>query len=302
MFDPKTLSHYRALKDDVAKFTIDGSLVRLTGGDRLQFLHNFCTNEIKAMPANGVCEAFILDGKGKILFHVHVLNAQDALWLHSVANDADQMIEHLDKYLLRDDVQMEKIVNRQCTFVGGPNAESEFKELLTTSISENELVEMVEGSLVARVEMAGFGCLVISEDLQILHESLLQCNSDAFHAVRIENRTPWMGVEIDDSNLPQELLRDDKAISFTKGCYLGQETVARIDAIGRVNRVLVLVQSEQPIQSGEELIVAEKKVGTLLSVTWSPDENKYLAAAMVRRPHEKLGTEISCGSNSVTVV
>ena len=302
MFDSKTLDHYRALKDDVAKFKIDGSLVRLTGGDRLQFLHNFCTNEIKALPANGVCEAFILDGKGKILFHVHVLNAKDALWLHSVAKDADQMIEHLDKYLLRDDVQMEKIENRQCTFLAGLNAGSELKEMFPSPLAENELVEMVEGSLAAHVELAGLGFLVISENQQILHERIIECNSDAFHAVRIENRTPWMGIEIDDSNLPQELLRDDKAISFTKGCYLGQETVARIDAIGRVNRVIVLVRCEQPIQSGAELLMADKKVGSLLSVTWSPDQNTYLAAAIVRRPHEKTGTEITCGSLTVTVV
>ena len=302
MFDSTTLDHYRAIKGDVAKFTIDGSLVRLTGGDRLQFLHNFCTNEIKALPANGVCEAFILDGKGKILFHVHVLNGKDALWLHSVANDADEMIEHLDKYLLRDDVQMEKLVNRQCTFVAGLNAESELKDLLPNPLAEDELVEHAEGNLVARVEMAGLGFLVISEDLQFLPEALNECNRDAFHAVRIENRTPWMGIEIDNSNLPQELLRDDKAISFTKGCYLGQETVARIDAIGRVNRLVIMVQSEQPIPNDAELLVAEKKIGKILSATWSPDQNKYLASAIVRRPHEKTGTEISCGSITVTVV
>ena len=302
MFDSKTTDHYRALKDDVAKFTIDGSLVRLTGGDRLQFLHNFCTNEIKAMPVNGVCEAFILDGKGKILFHVHVLNGQESLWLHSVVKDADQMIEHLDKYLLRDDVQMEKVVDRQSTFIAGPNAESALGSLLPSPLAENQFVELPDGSLVARLELAGFGYLVIAADPSIVPEAIVECSSDAFHAVRIENRTPWIGSEIDDSNLPQELLRDDKAISFTKGCYLGQETVARIDAIGRVNRVIVLVQSDQPLGAGAELVVAEKKIGTLLCVAWSPDQNKYLASAVVRRPHEKTGTEISCGSLSVTVV
>ena len=287
MFDSKTLDNYRALKDDVAKFPIDGSLVRLTGGDRLQFLHNFCTNEIKAMPANGVCEAFILDGKGKILFHVHVLNGQDALWLHSVAKDADQMIEHLDKYLLRDDVQMEKVVDRQNIFVTGPNAGSALQPLLSAALPENQLVELSDGTLVVHLELAGFGYLVIAANLSVVPETIVQCSSNAFHAVRIENRTPWLGIEIDNSNLPQELLRDEKAISFTKGCYLGQETVARIDAIGRVNRVIVLVESEQSIQSGDELVVAEKKVGTLLGVTWSPDQSRYLASAVVRRPHEK---------------
>ena len=302
MFDSKILDQYRALKDDVGKFTINGSLVRLTGGDRLQFLHNFCTNEIKAMPANGVCEALILDGKGKILFQIHVLNGEESLWLHSVADDGDQMMEHLDKYLLRDDVQMEKVVDRQSTFITGANAESALTSLLPSPLAENQLAQLPDGGLVAHLELAGFGYLVITDDSSIVPESITECSSEAFHAVRIENQTPWMGIEIDDSNLPQELLRDDKCISFTKGCYLGQETVARIDAIGRVNRVIVLVKSQQPVQSGAELVVAEKKIGSLLSVTWSPDQNQYLASAVVRRPHEKSGTEISCGSSTVTVV
>jgi len=302
MFDSTTQSNYRALKDDAAAVEIDSCLVQLVGSDRHCFLHNFCTNEIKKLPGQGVCEAFILDGKGKILFHVYVLNGQDALWLYSVANDCAAIIEHLDKYLLRDDVQMSVVSDRKSKFVTGPNAESALSNLLDSPLPQNQLVQTSSETMVAHIELAGWGYLFLSGDDQALNDSVLLADVDALHSVRIENQTPWMGIDIDDSNLPQEILRDDKCISFTKGCYLGQETVARIDAIGRVNRVMALVKSQQKLDSGNELVAAEKTVGKLLSVSWSPDQGCFLALAMVRRPHEKSGTELTCGSTTVTVV
>lgn len=302
MFDETTLSQYRALKDNAAVADLNSCLVQLTGSDRHQFLHNFCTNEIKELPTSGVCEAFILDGKGKILFHVHVLNGQDALWLHSVADDAEAMIEHLDKYLLRDDVQLTAITDRKSKFVTGPKSESALSALLTSKLAQNQLLELPSGELVAHVELAGWGYLILSSGENSIDSSIDSAGPDAVRAVRIENQTPWMGVDIDDSNLPQELLRDDKCVSFTKGCYLGQETVARIDAIGRVNRVIALVESKETVEPGGELIVGEKTIGKLLSVSWSPDQACYRALAMVRRPHEKSGTELTCGSTLVTVV
>ena len=302
MFDTKTISEYGHLKDIAGVVDLEGCLVRLTGSDRHQFLHNFCTNDIKALPAMGVCEAFILDGKGKILFHVYVLNGDKELWLFSVADDADAIIEHLDKYLLRDDVQMTSIVDRGSKFVMGGQSRNLIAELSQAAPDHNQLVALSSDTLVAHVELAGWGYLVLTTDEDFLPASLAQGGLDAFHALRIENQTPWMGVDIDNTNLPQELLRDEKCISFTKGCYLGQETVARIDAIGRVNRVIALVKSEHEIESGTELVLAEKTIGKLLSVSWSPDQACFLALAMVRRPHEKSGTELPCGSTIVTVV
>ena len=302
MFDEATLSQYRALKDGAAMAELDSCLVQLTGSDRHQFLHNFCTNEIKELPAAGVCEAFILDGKGKVLFHVHVLNGQDALLLHSMGNDAQAMIEHLDKYLLRDDVQMSVLTDHKSMFIAGPKSEDALSTSLSSTLSQNSVLELSTGGLIAYVDLAGWGYLTISSDENLVYSSVVSAGPDALHAVRIENQTPWVGVDIDDSNLPQELLRDEKCISFTKGCYLGQETVARIDAIGRVNRVIALVKSQGSVKSGSELTLAGKSVGKLLSVSWSPDQACFLALAMVRRPNEKSGTELACGSNMVTVV
>jgi folate-binding protein YgfZ len=156
---------------------------------------------------------------------------------------------------------------------------------------------------VAHVDLAGMGylCLTTNDAKQQIPD-IAVAGSDALHSIRIENATPWMGIDIDSSNLPQEILRDDQCISFTKGCYLGQETVARIDAIGRVNRVIVKIQSIKPIQVDDQLHYDEKPVGKVLSVSWSPDQNCFLALAMVRRPHEKSSTQLTCGDDTVSVV
>ena len=136
--------------------------------------------------------------------------------------------------------------------------------------------------MTAHVEVAGFGFLILSATP--LAFELPVASMETLDMLRVEQRTPWFGRDIDDSNLPQEILRDDVAISFTKGCYLGQETVARIDAIGKVNRVIVCLKLSAFEEVGTELVVKEKVQGKLTSVAWSPAADSFCALAIVRRP------------------
>jgi hypothetical protein len=116
----------------------------------------------------------------------------------------------------------------------------------------------------------------------------------AFTAARVEAGVPLWGVDFDEQNFPQEVGRDRQAISFTKGCYLGQETVARIDALGHVNQRLVGVRflgGDLP-DPGAELSHAAKKVGRVTSAALSPRLNAPLALAMVRREANAVGTRL----------
>jgi folate-binding protein YgfZ len=120
------------------------------------------------------------------------------------------------------------------------------------------------------------------------------CGEEAFHALRIEAGTPFFGVDFDEDSFPQEVGRDREAIRFTKGCYLGQETVARIDALGHVNQKLVGVRffgSEVPA-AGTELSLGGKKVGRVTSATVSPQLQAPLALALVRREANAAGTRL----------
>jgi folate-binding protein YgfZ len=121
---------------------------------------------------------------------------------------------------------------------------------------------------------------------------------------RIEAGVPLFGRDITADNLPQEIGRDQVAISFTKGCYLGQETVARIDALGHVNRQLVGVRFEgnEVPAVGTKLTAEGKEVGQVTSAAWSPKLAAPLAIALVRRGHAKAGTRLTSASGDAVIV
>ena len=120
------------------------------------------------------------------------------------------------------------------------------------------------------------------------------CQAAAFHAARIEAGVPLFGVDFNDSNLPQEVGRDHEAISFTKGCYLGQETVARIDALGHVNQQLAGVRflGATIPEPGTSLTHDSRAVGQVTSATYSPRLDSPLALAMLRREHAAIGSHL----------
>ena len=126
----------------------------------------------------------------------------------------------------------------------------------------------------------------------LVNRDLAFCDMPAFQALRIEAGTPLFGVDFDDRNFPQEVGRNEQAISFTKGCYLGQETVARIDALGHVNQQLAgvrFVGAGVP-DAGIDLTHAGKGAGHVTSATFSPQLQAPLALAMLRREHAGSGS------------
>ena len=285
------LEQYQQLKNGSAFVRLDSTVIKITGDDRQAFLHNFCTNEIKGLEAGHACEAFVLNGKGKTIAHVHVLNTGDSLVLHGVDGIGPVLMEHLDRYIIREDVQLEDVsALRKVTFTPG-------KSLMDPN---RVSIDSESGEIEANVEIADFGNLSLSQSDAEINGTAVP--AEALEMLRVEKRTPWFGRDIDDSNLPQELLRDDKAISFNKGCYLGQETVARIDAMGKVNRVLVPVSIDAELPVGSELAVDGKAMAKLTSVAWSPTQNGWLGLAIVRRPNEVAGSVLKHNDVSVTVI
>ena len=154
-----------------------------------------------------------------------------------------------------------------------------------------------------RVDLAGPGGFLIAcrrDDLPTVQNRLSSdaapCGQEAFETARIEAGTPLYGRDITAENLPQEIDRDRLAISFTKGCYLGQETVARIDALGHVNHLLHLVKfsGEAIPPAGTELQAADgdKPIGHVTSSCWSSKLNAPIAIALIRRGHHEIGNQL----------
>jgi folate-binding protein YgfZ len=124
---------------------------------------------------------------------------------------------------------------------------------------------------------------------------LIDVDPESYEVLRIEAGTPVFGKDITDKNLPQELNRDDRAVSFVKGCYLGQETVARIDALGHVNNLLkgLLFAEQAPVPPpGSALEADGKRVGAVTSAAFSPGRSAPVALALLRATHTLADTKV----------
>jgi tRNA-modifying protein YgfZ len=294
----------------------DWNCLRVTGRDRASFLNNLCTNEVlKRQPGEG-CEAFFTDVKGHTLGHVMLLCRPDEILLWTAPGQGESLMRHLDKYIIREDVFLTDITSdAQLVAVIGPGAwqvigsdSAVFPEPLTSrEVSVGDVT-----AIAARCGWFGPAAVVLqvaTESVRSLSNWLEQkgaraADAAALEVLRVESGTPLFGVDFDAHNLPQELNRNERAIHFQKGCYLGQETVARIDALGHVNKLLVGVRfaAKELPPVGIALRAADKEVGKVTSSIWSPRANAPLALAMVRRGTNAPGATLDSNAGPAEVI
>lgn len=272
------------------------SSVGVTGADRQTFLNNFCTNDVQRLVPGASCEAFFTDVKGKIVGHRQISCREEEMVVIGVPGQAPRLIDHLDRYVIRDDVQLRDTSGERAYLLLASERIADFGAGAADSRAGRSPAPIAWDLLGPRstylLETAP------SHVASLMHwfveRGAVVCSAAAFETIRIEAGTPLFGVDFDERNLPQEVGRDEQAISFTKGCYLGQETVARIDALGHVNQRLVGVRydgSDVPLP-GTELTDAGQAVGRVTSATLSPRLRAPLALAMVRREHNSPGTRL----------
>jgi folate-binding protein YgfZ len=311
-FSDPLASEYRALTQTWGLVDVsDRTRIELTGRDRASFLNGFCTNDLRKLEPGHGCEAFLTNLKGRVIGHVFVIYGADSLVLDTVPGQAETILNHLDRYLIREDVQLhDRTQEWGELFVAGAEAGQHLDQWLAADLPERMLGH--DWLLVLRGPWSGSPGYQIVMPREVLNQRTTQltsrgaerCNREALEIVRIEAGLPQFGQDISDANLPQEVNRDAAAISFTKGCYLGQETVARLDALGHVNRLLVAVrwQSDGLPAAGESLQHEGQPVGQVTSAVWSPRLGSPLGLAYVRTPHHRAGTPLHSAAGIATVV
>lgn len=268
--------------------------VQLAGRDRSSFMQNMCTNDMRKLDVGQMCEAFLTDVKGKIIAHVLVIATPEHLHLLTVPGQAERIVKQLDRYIINADVTLADITDEHTWhLVAGPNA---------SQVQSHDADQIVPCDM---LWPGGFLVRVPSGDKESFEGvEKLEANSEAFSTLRVESLWPLYGVDFGDSNLPQEIDRDKRAISFTKGCYIGQETIARIDALGHVNKKIVLVKfsgNEVP-PVGSQLTKDGQAVGTISTSCWSPKFEAPAAIAFVKRGPNDLGTQLEHESSVCEVV
>jgi len=271
-------------RDAVLVFDVsDRTQIELTGADRAKFLHGFCTNDIKRLVPGQGCEAFLTNIKGRAVGHIFVFATESSLWLDTVSGQYDAIVTHLDRYLIREDVQFVSHPDRGELFITGPHT----IQLLMLDEGLPPYGHVARESFgnpfdIRRVDLFGSQGFLISlprAALDTMRSSLLAigCSAgsrDLFESLRIAAGFPHYGIDITDENLAQEVARTTECISFTKGCYLGQEPIARLDAMGHTNRELRRIRfaSGSSPTPGLKLLAAETddEVGVLTSVAPLP--------------------------------
>jgi tRNA-modifying protein YgfZ len=312
------LAQHAALTEGAAVAALLGrTLLEIRGCDRVSFLHAFCTNNIKALAVGQGCEAFITSPQGKTLGYVLVFCESDRLLLDTSPGQAAVLIAHFERYVLTEDVQfVERTAESALLLVAGRNSDAVLRSALRAEPPAEMLAcgaATIDGVTVqlARVPYANSGYFLRHPSAETARlQSALQsagaalCGQDALEAARLEAGFPLFGIDITEENLPQEVGRDAQAISFTKGCYLGQETVARIDALGHVNRKLVGLKfsgSELP-PADMPLLAGNKEVGRVTSSAWSPALNGPLALGYVRTQHARPGSRLESAFGAAEVI
>ena len=271
--------------------------IEITGNDRVKFLHNFCTADIKKLQPGELCEAFVLNLKGKLLGLVHVACHAAHLSVNTVSGQADVLMTHWNTFRIREQVAFRETTNELVwIFLFAQSNEGNAANSVVPQLASSwfQTVQFgCETIQLSRGEFAGPGWLLElkRDDRAKIFSTLAETNAVAatqeqLAAHRIRYRTPWYGVDADTETLPQEMQRDALAISFTKGCYLGQETVARIDAIGHVNRLLVCLRVSAPVDVALPVALTQnqKEVGKLTSAVWSELDSSHIALATIKRP------------------
>ncbi|HEX5470802.1 MAG TPA: glycine cleavage T C-terminal barrel domain-containing protein [Lacipirellulaceae bacterium] len=287
---------YLALQSGQAIVEFEGwSNITVTGADRHAFLHNFCTNDVKRLAPGASCEAFFTNVKGKIVAHGWILCREEELIFWGAPGQGQELVEHLDRYVIRDDVSLHDTTGkRSFLLVVGETRPKESSEFVPNKlpcrgdIRLHELTVSKTSSVAQNYVDRGF---VVAGPTAVL-------------AGRVEAGLPLFGTDFDGSNLPQEIGRDKEALSFTKGCYLGQETVARIDALGHVNQKIVGIRfSDTKIpKPGTEVALGDAKVGKVTSVAFSPKLRAPLALAMLRREAIEVGTKLHSPAGECEIV
>lgn len=305
------------------------TILDIVGVDAARVANNLCTAPVLQLVDGQGHEAFFTDVRGKTLGHVGVYRMDDRLRMIGSPGQTAAVAGHFDRYTIREDavatdqsesmaallIPTSAITRLDPAFVPQTLANPQdlpWQWVGVASDSGPDDGSVIDKVMVCRVPwVAGEWSLLVAETAAIsaIRQRLIDAgvqlpDAAEFHSMRVANRFPWFGVDVDDKNLPQEADRDAAAISFTKGCYLGQETVARLDALGQVQKKLVLwlIDSPAPPPVGTELTSDDKVVGRLTSVVAGNRPGQFLALGYARRSHFDAGASATHAGGTAVVV
>jgi tRNA-modifying protein YgfZ len=283
--------------------------IRVTGEDRARLLHAMTTQDVQSLAPGQGCYAFFLNAQGRILGDVNIFCREDSFLLDTEPETRQKLYDHIDRYIIADDVTLEDVTGDMSTVaIEGPQSAAVLERLGAPLPEADYETRSWSGSLVARVNSTGAGGYFIfmlptkKVDL-IAALNIPEATPEQARAVRLEQGKPRYGEEITERYLVQETAQLN-AVSFVKGCYLGQEIVERVRSRAQIHRVLrrLSIDGTEPPPAGTKLKSGDADFAEIASAVYSPALGKVAALAYVRTQFAEPGTETRLGDVRVVVL
>ncbi|ABF87273.1 glycine cleavage system T protein [Myxococcus xanthus DK 1622] len=312
---------YRAAKASVALHDASyRETLRITGEDRASYLHGMVTQEVNNLPVGTAAYAAMVTVKGAMVADARILKREPDLLLDLEPGTGAKVREFLDKYLISEDAELHEATGELALLrllgprtedvlsaaLGSPHAPLSHHAARTATLAGQEV--WLLGS--TAIEPHGVDVWVPRAGLEDAWRALSEAGAahglkplgfEALELLRVEAGVPRYGQDMVDTTIPLEANLAN-AISYNKGCYIGQEVIARATFRGHMNRKLTgLLLGDADVAPGTELRRGEKKVGWLTSVVQSPVAGQRVALGYVHRDSLEPGTELTLAAGPATV-
>jgi folate-binding protein YgfZ len=274
----------------------DRGVLAVSGPDRLVWLQGLLTNDVAALRPGESCYAAYLTPQGRMLSDMRVAHEQDQTFLEVPGPLAESLRARLDSLLFSEDARIEDISSATAVLdVHGPHAAVPATLNARATIRDSMYgIPAVTVFLPHADERAAVDAILATGAIETTLETL--------DVVRIESGTPLFLVDMDEHTIPLEAGIEGRAISFTKGCYVGQEVIVRVmqRGHGRVARKLVglLLPKESPAHAGDLIHGQGRDIGRVTSATWSPDLSRFIALGYVHRDFTDPGRSVEVATSS----
>lgn len=310
---PPPAEDYRALREGCGLLDrSERGKLALTGAGAVEFLNGQVTNELADLRPGEGCYAAFLTNKGKMLGDLRILAPGEdpaqppaELWLDTERVALQALFDMIRRFKVGYEVELHKRTReRGLLSLIGPEAES-IAGAQELSAGEHANVALQLDAVSALAVRAAEGIDLICDAAEterlaaiLLERGAARVSAESAECLRVEHGRPRYGVDMDESTIPQEAGLNERAVSFSKGCYVGQETVARLHYRGKPNRHLRGLRLSTPAGTGDELRLSDRVVGRLGSTAVSPSLGP-IALALVRREAGP-GSVVDVGGDGTT--
>ena len=294
-----------------------------TGPDRVRYLNAILTNNIKELAENRGTASLFLNPQGHIQAEIETYALHEELFCVSYAMIRERLIEGLEKYIIMDDVTLSDQTEEYGTLaVEGPRAAAVAGELTGVDLgglAELESREVLVGAVPCRMirrspgGVSGAEFVARRAVIATLWKTVVEAAQKrgggpagyaALNVLRLEQKIPWFGYDFGGKQIPHEAGLQDSHISYTKGCYTGQEIVERVRSRGQVNRVRVSLRFEgaENVPANTVLLAEGKEVGFVTRTGFSPAMNAWIGMGYARREKAGAGTTMEVAGGMATVI